>query len=101
MAIHPTPEAPVEASDAPGTEGPWRDPSLAPAARVADLIGRMTLEEKAAQLYGVWVGADADGDGVAPHQNDMVDEVDWDSLITRGLGQLTRPFGTAPVDPGV
>ncbi|WP_377271424.1 glycoside hydrolase family 3 N-terminal domain-containing protein [Peterkaempfera sp. SMS 1(5)a] len=101
MAIHPTPEAPVEASDAPGTEGPWRDPSLAPEARVADLIGRMTLQEKAAQLYGIWVGADADGDGVAPHQNDMVDEVDWDDLITRGLGQLTRPFGTAPVDPGV
>lgn len=68
---------------------------------MADLIARMTLEEKAAQLYGVWVGADADGDGVAPLQNDMVDPVDWDELTTRGLGQLTRPFGTAPVDPGV
>ncbi|MFD0428284.1 glycoside hydrolase family 3 protein [Streptomyces zhihengii] len=66
---------------------------------MSDLIGRMTLEEKTAQLYGVWVGADTDGDGVAPHQNDMVDPVDWDTLITRGLGQLTRPFGTAPVDP--
>lgn len=68
---------------------------------MADLVARMTLEEKAAQLYGVWVGADVDGDGVAPHQNDMVDPVDWDELTTRGLGQLTRPFGTAPVDPGV
>ncbi|MFJ6215251.1 glycoside hydrolase family 3 N-terminal domain-containing protein [Streptomyces sp. NPDC092296] len=100
MAIHPTPEAP-EAAAGPPAEGPWRDPSLAPEARVADLIGRMTLEEKSAQLYGIWVGADADGDGVAPHQNDMVDDVDWDTLIPRGLGQLTRPFGTAPVDPGV
>ncbi|MFD4943181.1 glycoside hydrolase family 3 N-terminal domain-containing protein [Streptomyces sp. NPDC058239] len=100
MAIHPVPHArqtePVTAVD-----GPWRDPSFTPEERVADLVARMTLEEKAAQLYGVWVGADADGDGVAPHQNDMIDPVDWDELTTRGLGQLTRPFGTAPVDPGV
>ncbi|WP_392668228.1 glycoside hydrolase family 3 N-terminal domain-containing protein [Streptomyces sp. LN785] len=100
MAIHPVPHA-LRAGPAPAVDGPWRDPSLTPETRVADLVARMTLEEKAAQLYGVWVGADADGDGVAPHQNDMVDPVDWDELTTRGLGQLTRPFGTAPVDPGV
>ena len=27
--------------------------------------------------------------------------VDWDELIRDGIGQLTRPFGTAPVDPAV
>jgi beta-xylosidase len=59
----------------------------------------MTLEEKTAQLYGVWVGADTDGDGVAPLQREMTSDYDWDELITRGLGQLTRSFGTAPVDP--
>ncbi|MET9477072.1 glycoside hydrolase family 3 N-terminal domain-containing protein, partial [Streptomyces sp. NPDC002922] len=100
MAIPPAPHA-HQASRPTAVDGPWRDPSLTPETRVADLVARMTLEEKAAQLYGVWVGADADGDGVAPHQNDMVDPVDWDELTTRGLGQLTRPFGTAPVDPGV
>lgn len=100
MAIPPAPHA-HQASRPTAVDGPWRDPSLTPEARVADLVARMTLEEKAAQLYGVWVGADVDGDGVAPHQNDMVDPVDWDELTTRGLGQLTRPFGTAPVDPGV
>lgn len=100
MAIPAVPPARgTEAAAA--VDGPWRDPSLSPQARVADLVSRMTLEEKAAQLYGIWVGADADGDGVAPHQNDMVDPVDWDDLTTRGLGQLTRPFGTAPVDPAV
>lgn len=100
MAIPAVPHArSTEAAQA--VDGPWRDPSLTPEERVADLIPRMTLEEKAAQLYGIWVGADAEGDGVAPHQNDMVDPVDWDDLTTRGLGQLTRPFGTAPVDPGV
>ncbi|HBF85672.1 MAG TPA: glycosyl hydrolase, partial [Streptomyces sp.] len=74
---------------------------MSPEERVADLAARMTLEEKTAQLYGIWVGADAEGDGVAPHQNDMVDTVDFEEITTRGLGQLTRPFGTAPVDPGV
>ncbi|MER5632986.1 glycoside hydrolase family 3 N-terminal domain-containing protein [Streptomyces nitrosporeus] len=100
MAIHPVPHA-RQAEPAPTADGPWRDPSLSPEERVADLAARMTLEEKAAQLYGIWVGADAEGDGVAPHQNDMVDPVDFDEITTRGLGQLTRPFGTAPVDPGV
>ncbi|MFJ3665563.1 glycoside hydrolase family 3 N-terminal domain-containing protein [Streptomyces sp. NPDC090106] len=81
------------------TTAPWRDPALPPATRVDDLLSRMTLEEKTAQLYGVWVGADTDGDGVAPLQHEMTSDYAWDELITHGLGQLTRPFGTAPVDP--
>ncbi|MFF5298942.1 glycoside hydrolase family 3 N-terminal domain-containing protein [Streptomyces sp. NPDC013161] len=81
------------------TTAPWRDPALPAAARVDDLLARMTLEEKTAQLYGVWVGAATDGDGVAPLQREMTSEYDWDELITHGLGQLTRSFGTAPVDP--
>ncbi|CAL9542618.1 glycoside hydrolase family 3 N-terminal domain-containing protein [Streptomyces sp. NPDC057794] len=86
------------------TTAPWRDPALPAATRVDDLLSRMTLEEKTAQLYGVWVGAATDGDGVAPHQHDMTvehSEEEWAELITRGLGQLTRSFGTAPVDPAV
>ncbi|MEU6260816.1 glycoside hydrolase family 3 N-terminal domain-containing protein [Streptomyces sp. NPDC047043] len=83
------------------TTAPWRDPDLPAAARVEDLLSRMTLEEKTAQLYGVWVGADTDGDGVAPLQREMSSDYDWDELITQGLGQLTRPFGTAPVDPAL
>ncbi|RKS80007.1 beta-glucosidase [Motilibacter peucedani] len=78
----------------------WQDPSAAPASRAADLLEQMTLEEKVAQLYGVWVGLDDTGDGVAPHQHDFAGpELDWTSLIARGLGQLTRPFGTRPVEP--
>ncbi|MEV6838731.1 glycoside hydrolase family 3 N-terminal domain-containing protein [Streptomyces sp. NPDC051133] len=83
------------------TTAPWRDPALPADARVADLLSRMTLEEKAAQLYGVWVGAATDGDGVAPLQHEMAAEHDWDELLTLGLGQLTRSFGTAPVDPAL
>ncbi|MFF2199122.1 glycoside hydrolase family 3 N-terminal domain-containing protein [Streptomyces sp. NPDC058145] len=83
------------------TTAPWRDPALPATARVDDLLSRMTLEEKTAQLYGVWVGAATDGDGVAPLQREMTADHDWDELITRGLGQLTRSFGTAPVDPAL
>ncbi|MFF0081013.1 glycoside hydrolase family 3 N-terminal domain-containing protein [Streptomyces canus] len=83
------------------TTAPWRDPALTASARVDDLLSRMTLQEKTAQLYGVWVGASTDGDGVAPLQREMTADYDWDELITRGLGQLTRPFGTAPVDPAL
>ncbi len=82
----------------------WRDEHRSPADRADDLIGRMTLEEKLAQLVGVWVGADAAGGGVAPHQADMAGApVEWGSgeggVIRYGIGQLTRPFGTAPVEP--
>ena len=78
----------------------WRDPSRPTNERVADLIAQMTLAEKIAQLYGIWVGMDASGQGVAPHQHDLAGEpIDWDELIKTGLGQLTRPFGTRPVDP--
>lgn len=78
----------------------WRDASRPVAERVADLLARLTPAEKIAQLYGVWVGADADGAGVAPYQHDLTDEpVDWPVLIADGLGHLTRPLGTAPVEP--
>ncbi|MFJ4583908.1 beta-xylosidase/alpha-l-arabinosidase [Streptomyces echinatus] len=81
------------------TTAPWRDPALPADARVTDLLSRMTLEEKTAQLYGAWVGAAADGAGVAPLQREMAAGHDWDELIAHGLGQLTRSFGTAPVEP--
>ncbi|MER6080308.1 glycoside hydrolase family 3 N-terminal domain-containing protein [Streptomyces sp. NPDC001833] len=86
------------------TSAPWRDPALPAATRVDDLLTRMTLEEKTAQLYGVWVGAATDGDGVAPLQREMTAgsfDYEWSELITFGLGQLTRSFGTAPVDPAL
>ncbi|WP_344731281.1 glycoside hydrolase family 3 protein, partial [Spinactinospora alkalitolerans] len=88
--------------DAEEGDAAWRDPSLPASERVEYLLRRMTLEEKVAQLYGVWVGAEESGEGVAPHQHDMAEEPpDFDALIADGLGQLTRPFGTVPVDPAL
>ncbi|KRD36032.1 beta-glucosidase [Oerskovia sp. Root918] len=79
----------------------WSDPSVDTATRVKALMAEMTLREKVAQLFGVWVGASAEGGEVAPHQHDMEDGVDLDALLPDGLGQLTRPFGTNPVDPAL
>ena len=60
----------------------------------------MTLEEKLAQLIGVWVNASSDGDSVAPLQSQMAgDTRSWDEVISHGLGQITRMYGTVPVDP--
>jgi len=92
-------QGPVD--DGPASAG-WRDPRLSPAQRAAALVPLLTLEEKVAQLVGVWAGADASGDGVAPRQAEMTaDAPQWTDVIRHGLGQLTRPFGTAPVDPAL
>ncbi|BEP14048.1 glycoside hydrolase family 3 N-terminal domain-containing protein [Acidothermaceae bacterium B102] len=81
-------------------EAPWQDPSQPVDLRVADLLARMDRTEKVAQLSGLWVGLDSSGEGVAPHQHDFGREpLDWKATIAHGLGQLTRPFGTKPVDP--
>jgi beta-xylosidase len=79
----------------------WQDPAAPRESRVAALMSELTLEEKVAQLVGVWVGASNEGGDVAPHQHEMDDVIDLDVLLPQGLGQLTRPFGSAPVNPGL
>jgi beta-xylosidase len=85
-------------STEPSSTYPWHNTALPTAKRVAALIEALPLEEKIAQLYGIWVGASSDGEEVAPYQHDMEENIDLDALLPRGLGQLTRPFGSAPVD---
>jgi beta-xylosidase len=79
----------------------WRDPSRPVQERVQDLLSRMTLEEKLAQLGSIWIAAAHDGDGgVAPMQDMFSSELPpFDELIKKGLGQLTRVYGTRPVEP--
>ncbi|GAA1916577.1 glycoside hydrolase family 3 N-terminal domain-containing protein [Streptomyces durmitorensis] len=82
---------------------PWQDTTLPAHARAADLLARMTTEEKTAQLSGVWIGAEPDGSGasdVAPGQHTYAARsAAFDALLPLGLGHLTRPFGTVPVEP--
>jgi len=73
----------------------WRDPAATPAERVRDLLSRMTLREKIAQLYGVWVGVDAARGEVVPHQHAAAPVPDWEKLIDAGRGHP----GGAPGNP--
>jgi beta-xylosidase len=78
----------------------WRDPSRPAAERARDLLARMTLAEKLAQMGGVWLSGPADGDGVAPLQGEFTEGLPpFAELIRDGIGQLTRVFGTRPVSP--
>ena len=69
--------------------------------RVLDLLGQMTLEEKLAQLVGLWVGAASGGGVVAPLQGEMeqADAPQFEAFAAHGLGHLTRVLGTRPVEP--
>jgi beta-xylosidase len=78
----------------------WRDHRRPVADRVADLMGRMALEEKVGQLAGFWAMPAEPGEPVAPMEDDTgEDAAALDDIIQAGLGQLTRVFGTAPVPP--
>ncbi|MFC7340457.1 glycoside hydrolase family 3 N-terminal domain-containing protein [Saccharopolyspora griseoalba] len=79
---------------------PFRDRSLPVDQRVTDLVSRMTLEEKLNQLVGMWIYVSGAEERVAPHQEDFADDTPpWEEMITNGLGQLTRVFGSAPIEP--
>jgi beta-xylosidase len=83
-----------------GERQPWRDPALPVPERVRDLISRMTLAEKLAQLSAAWLADPSDGGQVAPLQGDFTDGSQlFDETIRDGLGQLTRVFGSHPVTP--
>lgn len=86
----------------------YQDASRPVEERVADLLSRMTLEEKFAQMHGYWLVLDENGEH--RERSDMSDEFagvsEQTSLAERlklGVGQITRPLGTHIVaaDSGV
>lgn len=91
----------ADATDSGTATDPWQDPRLPVADRVADLVGRMTLEEKTHQLVSFWAAPVTPGQPVAPMQDDFTGPSDpsLDAVVDGGLGQLTRVLGTEPVTP--
>jgi beta-xylosidase len=82
-----------------------QDPSSVPerrhSGRVEALIARATLDQKLAQLVGLWAGASRT-DGVAPMQDRLLaDEQHFETFAADGLGQLTRHYGTTPLESGM
>jgi beta-glucosidase len=64
------------------TTAPYRDPSLAPEKRALDLLGRMNLDEKLAQLGCVWSTQLVDDEAFS--------EAKAAELLAHGTGHITR-----------
>jgi len=75
---------------APAAGAAYRDPGRTVADRVADLLARMTPEEKVAQLGSAWVFQLADGPELDPAKAA--------DLLGHGLGQVTRISGASSLD---
>lgn len=69
---------------------PYRDPALPVADRVSDLLARMTLEEKVAQMRCLWFGKAAICDSDGAFAPDKAAKAIFD-----GIGQIGRPSDTA------
>ena len=80
---------------------PYKDSKLTIAQRVSDLLGRMTLREKIAQIHSCWLILSADGNHRI--RNDAFSQTattdDIKEMLRFGIGQITRPLGTHPVTP--
>jgi beta-glucosidase len=68
------------------------DATLPVSRRVADLLDRMTLDEKLAQVSSQWM-LDLLGDGF------VVSSRKLQALLGLGIGQITRPGGSTIFDP--
>ncbi|MEX3856836.1 glycoside hydrolase family 3 N-terminal domain-containing protein [Paraburkholderia sp. BR10923] len=79
----------------------YRSPAATVEERVADLLARMTLDEKIAQLHAAWLVLSADGNHKARSIDfaQSANQITVDEILQYGLGQITRPLGTHTVDP--
>ena len=78
-------------TETPRNESLYRDPARPVEERVSDLLSRMTLDEKLAQLGGVWV--------FEMLENTAFSEAKAKSLIGNGIGQISRIGGASRFDP--
>ena len=94
----------IDVSDArPPDDAPYRDASRPLGERVDDLLARMTLTEKVAQLTSVWIEVDPERAQVAPSVMGSAfgSTLDPDEAMRHGIGQVTRPLGSRPVDAAI
>ncbi|WP_019831505.1 glycoside hydrolase family 3 N-terminal domain-containing protein [Sphingomonas sp. PR090111-T3T-6A] len=94
--VHAAPRRPV-AADNSLAHALYKDASQPIEARVDDLLKRMTLEEKVAQITTVWEGKKAFFDAHL-----QLDPTKLGTLYPNGMGQLARPSDAeGPVSPRV
>ena len=70
---------------------PYRDPGRSIDERIVDLLGRMTLDEKLAQVGAVWAFEFVGDDGV--------DEARLAVVAPHGIGHITRLAGSTNLPP--
>jgi beta-glucosidase len=69
--------------------------------RASDLLGRMTIDEKIAQMHAFWLFLSEDGQHEvrADEFTGASDPEQLRAKLAFGLGQITRPLGSRPIDP--
>jgi beta-glucosidase len=80
---------------------PYQDPTLSAETRASDLVGRMTLEEKIAQMHALWLILAEDGRH-RPRQDDFTggsDPAAVQKALRNGLGQVSRALGSHGTEP--
>jgi len=79
----------------------WNDRARSTEERVEALLAVLTLEEKTAQLGSYWKRPTlGEAEGFAPMQSTFEQGRDpFEAAVQNGLGHLTRPYGSAPLDP--
>jgi len=79
---------------------PYQDPKRSVPERAKDLLARMTVDEKIAQMHALWLILSEDGRH-RPRQDDFTGGTDPEVVkksLGHGLGQISRPLGSHGVD---
>jgi beta-glucosidase len=87
-------QAADKAAKSKGDKPLYKDPAQPIDARVQDLLGRMTLEEKAAQLIGIWLTKAK----IQTPEGDFSPE-EASKNFPNGLGQISRPTDRRGLKP--
>jgi beta-glucosidase len=80
---------------------PYQEPGRSIEERASDLLARMSLEEKAAQMHALWLVLSEDGEH-RPRQDDFTGGSDPAAVrkaLGHGLGQISRALGSHGVEP--
>ena len=79
----------------------YKQPDQPVEKRVNDLLSNMSVDEKIAQLHSLWLHLSEDGNHKLRGSNftGESEEASIKHMLQLGVGQITRPLGTAIVEP--